>query len=140
MDDRKRAGSATTFPRRPRPRFAGRVRRNASWPCPHPSVFSILVVHEHHDVVIQLSGALDLAGRDPLAACVASALADEPRRLVLELSGLDFVDVVGAACFAVARTAADEAGVELVVDAPTPFVRRVLDLCDAVEESRIRST
>jgi len=138
MDERKRPGPATTSPRHPRPRFAGRIRRSASWPCPHPSTFSILVVHEHHDVLIQLSGELDLAGRDPLAACVTGALADAPRRLVLELSGLEFLDVVGAACCAATRAAADEAGVELIVDAPNPFVRRVLDLCGAVEGYRIR--
>jgi anti-sigma B factor antagonist len=101
-------------------------------------VFSVLVVHEHHDVVLQLSGELDLGARAALDACIAESLADGPRRLVLEVSGLEFADATGIGAVMQARDAADAAGVELIVDSPTPFVRHVLDLCDALGDTRVR--
>jgi anti-anti-sigma factor len=98
----------------------------------------MLVVYEHHDVVLQLSGELDLDGRPALDACIRRSLDDHPRRLVLEMSALVFADVVGADAFADARRRADAAGVELVVDSPTPSVRRVLALCGVLGDLHVR--
>jgi anti-anti-sigma factor len=133
-----RSPAATSLPRRAAARFAKRRRKCRSWPCPRPSVFSVLVVHEHHDIVLQLSGELDLDGCNAIRSCIAHSLADGPRRLVLELSSLEFADPTGAAAIAEARRAADAAGVELIVDSPTPFVRCVLDLCGALGDTRVR--
>jgi anti-anti-sigma factor len=131
------SGPTDTRPRT-RPRFANRRRTSSGWPCPRPSLFAILVVHEPHDVVLQLSGELDLGGVDALADCVGTALADHPRRLVLELSALAFVDVVGSRCLDESRRRAEAAGVELILDSPGDGVRRVLELRDQLRAFRIR--
>jgi anti-sigma B factor antagonist len=102
--------------------------RARTWRCPNPSEFSLLVVAQHRDVVVQLCGELDLEGAGTLAECLRAALAGTPRRLVLDLSALTFADSTGLATFASARRAADSADVELVLDSPTPPVRRVLEL------------
>jgi anti-anti-sigma factor len=89
-----------------------------SWPCPQPAHFAILVVHAQRDVLLQLSGALDLDGADAFGECVAAAIAEKPRRVVLELSGLAPIDLVGAACFRTVAQSAEAAGVQAVLDSP----------------------
>ena len=64
--------------------------------------------------------------------------AEGPRRLVLDLSALSFIDAVGVAALVRACRRADSAQVPLVLDSPTPPVRRVLTLADVDEEFTIR--
>jgi anti-anti-sigma factor len=109
-----------------------------NWPCPHPSVFSVLMVYEHHDVVLQLVGELDIAGRSALDECIATALAERPRRLVFELSALEFVDVYGAHAFRHARSEASDAGVEVILDNPNPTVCQLLDWCGVLDGATVR--
>ncbi|HEY3724098.1 MAG TPA: STAS domain-containing protein [Acidimicrobiia bacterium] len=115
-----------------------RRRTSASWQCPRPSRFAILVVHEPHDVVLQLSGELDLGGAEALDACVVAVLSDQPRRLVLELSALTFVDIVGSRCFDESRLRAEAADVQLILDSPSHAVRQVLELRGQLDAFRIR--
>jgi anti-sigma B factor antagonist len=96
------------------------------------------VVHELHDVVLQLSGELDLGGVDTLDECVASALAEQPRRLVLELSSLEFADCAAIRCFVRARRSAEAARVELILDTLVPAVRRTLELTGALDAFHVR--
>ena len=112
---------------RPPPKFSGRRRRSRSWPCPHPAEFAILVVHELHDITVQLSGALTRTSVDALHGCITAALADAPRRLVFELSGLERVDDDSLECFLAARDAAGSSGVTVVVDSPNRVVRHLLE-------------
>lgn len=113
---------------RRRPRFVDLERKTFAWPCPRRSVFSILVSYELHDVTVQLSGELDLAGVEAFDECVEAACADTPRRLVLELSALEFIDVVGINALLAALRRTDAAGVELVLDSPSPAVATLLGL------------
>jgi anti-anti-sigma factor len=108
------------------------------WRCPHPSVFSILVVFEPHDIALQLSGALDEDSCLPLEEAVTMALGEEPRRLVLELSALDAIDGAGVDQFVLARKQAGDAGVELVVDSPNDAVRAQLDDSGAIGGWHVR--
>jgi anti-anti-sigma factor len=110
----------------PQPRFVGSCRKSRSWPCPHPAEFGILVVYEVHDVTLQLSGELTDSGMAAFESCVDSALADRPRRLVLELSALEGMDGVGVECFIGARDRAEAAGVQLVLDSPNAQARELL--------------
>jgi anti-sigma B factor antagonist len=95
-------------------------------------------VHGLHDVVLHLSGELDLGGIEALESCVERALEDRPRRLVLELSALTFLDVAGSQCCDETRRRAEASGVELILDSPSAFVFRVLGLCGAAEHFRLR--
>ena len=78
-------------------------------------------------VIVALRGELDLL----YAPAVATALADlavcQPR-IILNLAGLEFIDVSGTAALAHGRRHARKAGGDLLLAAPRRAVRRVLTL------------
>jgi anti-anti-sigma factor len=115
-----------------------RRTRSATWRCPNPSEFSLLVVTQHLDIVVQLCGELDLVSIPSLEECLDVAVAEVPRRLVLDLSALVFIDAAGVAALIRARRHADATGVGMVLDSPIAPVRRVLDLTDLEREFVIR--
>jgi anti-anti-sigma factor len=96
------------------------------------------LVRARRDVLLHLSGELDRESRDAFDACVASVLAEQPRRLVLDLSGLSSVDLVGVGCFSDAQRSAELAGVQLVLDSPNEMVLAMLDGADAGRAFSIR--
>ncbi|MCQ0015431.1 STAS domain-containing protein [Actinomadura madurae] len=77
--------------------------------------------------VMMLAGELDMAGDARLRARVAAALADRPRTLVLELSGLEFIDCTGLSIMIWARNRLDRDGATLRIRNARPMVARVLD-------------
>ena len=108
------------------PRFSGRRYRTRGWPCRRPSVFGILVVYARVDVLLQLSGRLDAEGSPAFDECVAAAVAEHPRRIRIDCSSLDTVDLASADCFVRAHRHAVENHVQLTLDTPNPDVERVL--------------
>jgi anti-anti-sigma factor len=120
------------------PKFAGLAYRTRSWPCPRPSHFAILVVYALDDVHLQLTGALDSDGVDALGGCVETALAKQPRKLVLDLSALDSVDRCGVHCFAGVLRRSEAVGVHLVLDSPTRAVLEAIASVDGSEAFSIR--
>lgn len=102
-------------------------RRTRSWPCPNRAHFAIVVVHAQRDVLLQLSGELDAGGRDAFDDCAAAAIGERPRRLVLDLSAVEGIDLVGAGCFARAARRAAAAAVHLVLESPSQQVLNLLD-------------
>jgi anti-sigma B factor antagonist len=115
-----------------------RRTRSVTWPCPNPSEFSLLVVTQNLDIVIQLCGELDLDALASLEECLEHATAEGPRRLVVDLSGLDFLDAAGIGALLRARSTAASSGVDFVLDSPTPPVHRVLDVTGVVGELVVR--
>ena len=81
------------------------------------------------DVVVRVSGELDIASVAVLEAGVTQALAVGPQRVFLDLTGLAFIDSTG--CRELARAArtgqAVGASVELVVPPANTPVRRVVE-------------
>ncbi|HEY3723279.1 MAG TPA: STAS domain-containing protein [Acidimicrobiia bacterium] len=120
------------------PRFADRRRKSATWPCPHPSTFSILVVFELHDIVLQLSGELDIASTVHLDKCVQVALDEHPRRLIVDASGLEFADVVGLGCLLRTCRKAERVNAEVVLASPNALLRRLIDAAGVANRFRIR--
>jgi anti-anti-sigma regulatory factor len=106
-------------------RFEDR-RKTIAWPCPRRSVFSVLLVHLPNDIALQLTG--DLTGRDrrALEECAAHAVGEGPRRLILELSGLESVDDDGTAALRDVASIARRAGVDFILDSPPPSLRRTM--------------
>jgi anti-anti-sigma factor len=102
-------------------------RRTRSWPCPNRACFAIVVVHAYKDVLLQLSGTLDVSSRDAFDDCVAAAVEEQPRRLVFDLAAVDAIDLVGAGCFARAARRAEAAGVHVVLESPSKPVLKLLD-------------
>jgi anti-anti-sigma factor len=77
--------------------------------------------------VLLVSGELDIATAPSFAAQAAAALEVAPGQLVLDLSGLEFVDVGGARTLA-AVAGAVPAGCPVLVRSASPRVRRVLGM------------
>jgi anti-anti-sigma factor len=110
----------------PAPRFSGRRYRSRGWPCPRPSEFAILVVHARDDILLQLSGRLHSQAAQAFDDCVVAAVAEDPRHLVVDCSGLEAMERECVRCFVRARQRADDAGLAFVLDAPNTAVRGVL--------------
>ena len=77
--------------------------------------------------VLELRGELDLASAHQLRSSVRSVLVeDDPRQLVLELSGLRFTDSMGLSVMVWAHQRMVERGHELYLVAPRAAVADVL--------------
>ena len=76
------------------------------------------------DPVITVTGELDFSNADVLREAVGFACAGHPHRLVLELSGLRFIDSAG---IAVLLAAISRVG-QLCLRSPSPAVYRILEV------------
>jgi anti-sigma B factor antagonist len=75
--------------------------------------------------VITLRGELDLANKELLEDAVGEALAARPRRVVLDLSELDYLDSTGLAVLIAAKRRVDDGSCELRVVPGTGTVARL---------------
>lgn len=92
-----------------------------------------IVVHAHTDApwtVLTVAGELDVAGAPELRQHVMAAVRTGATRLVLDLTGVDFIDSFGLGVLvgALKRVRLLDGDLRLVV--PEPRVRRVLEVCD----------
>lgn len=78
--------------------------------------------------VLRLQGELDASNRDRLRCAINSALENHPPLLVVDLSGLDFIDCAALSVLVWAHKRLSEDGHRLVITGAQPAVRRVLDL------------
>jgi anti-anti-sigma factor len=83
--------------------------------------------------VIALDGELDLASAPELADVAAEKIAEGRTHLIVDLSGLTFCDSAGLRVFVRYRSELDGKGGRLVLAAPQPIVRRVLEVSGLVE-------
>jgi anti-anti-sigma factor len=128
--------SATAARPRPAPRFAN--RRTRTWPCPSPARFSILYMYDLHDIVLQLSGDLDEVNTPGFGRCADAAIAEDPRRLIVEMSALDTVDDPGLDAILRARDRATREGVDFILDSPNSGILALLDHSGVRESFFIR--
>lgn len=84
-------------------------------------------------VTVRLGGELDLSGAPGVEAAVEEAIADADRRLVIDFSGLTFIDSTGIAILVAAMGDEQAAGRLGFVPSRAPAVTRVLRLT-GVEE------
>lgn len=92
-----------------------------------------IVAHAHRDgqwSVITVAGELDVVGAPELRQHVMRAVSDGLHHLVLDLSGIDFIDSFGLGVLigALKRVRLLDGDLQLVVTEPR--VRRVFELCD----------
>jgi anti-anti-sigma factor len=76
--------------------------------------------------VLTLAGELDVATSDQLREAARDALQAGSRRLVLDLSGIRFIDSSGISALLETRTAAREASATLQLGPLSPRVSEVL--------------
>lgn len=92
-----------------------------------------IVTHAHRDdewTVITVAGELDVVGGPDLRQCVLTEVRAGRRRLVLDLTGVDFIDSfgLGVVVGALKRVRLLDGDLRLVV--PEPRIRRVFEVCD----------
>jgi len=77
--------------------------------------------------VVEVIGELDLAAAAAFGEAVERAMADSPR-VVIDATGLTFIDSSGVNALVRAQRRATDSSVELVVRAPDRRVRTVLEI------------
>jgi anti-sigma B factor antagonist len=83
--------------------------------------------------VVALDGELDLATAPALATAIDEQVGQGRVNIVLDLTKLSFCDSAGLRVFVRYRRQLEEAGGRFVVAAPTPMVRRVLEISGLAE-------
>ena len=80
--------------------------------------------------VISVTGDLDVAGAPDLRQAVMVAVADGARYLVLDLSGLDFIDSFGLGVVVGTLKRIRKRRGDLRLVCPVQRIRRVFEMCD----------
>jgi len=92
------------------------------------------IARSPHEVVVVLEGEIDLSTADALSTLLAEVLAERPRRLVVDLAGVSFLDSTGIKCLLIATDSAATTGCRLVVRRPTRAILRIFTICDVAEK------
>ena len=106
---------------------------SASMKAPKMTSYSHLTITtQHHGrrSVLLLQGELDLCTRERLRRAISSALKHLPQILVVDLSGLDFIDCSGLSVLVWAHKRLAEQDRQLLITGSKPIVRRVFYLAD----------
>lgn len=90
--------------------------------------FDVQTESEGTSALVTLRGDFDLQVAARVADELTRVEAGGPELLVIDLSGLSFMDSSGMGVIAAAQARATEAGRRLVVVKPPPTVKRALDL------------
>jgi anti-sigma B factor antagonist len=92
----------------------------------------LIIVTEHRGrrSVLNLLGELDLCNKDLLAGAIGSAVERGARMLVVDLSGLDFMDCSGLSVLVETGKQLAEGQGQLVITGSQPIVRRLFHLMD----------
>jgi anti-anti-sigma factor len=90
--------------------------------------FSIAVVPDRREVIVALQGELDIASADVLRGCVGELRATGFDAIVVDLSGLSFIDSVGMQALLGLSNDAIRSGQELTLVPPAPAAGRIFDL------------
>jgi anti-anti-sigma factor len=92
-------------------------------------VLQIGAEHDRRGAAVTLAGEFDMAGSERFWAFVSEALAASPRSVIVDASGLEFIDSSGLMAIVRARDAAAEAGVGFHVSSASLALRRIAQLC-----------
>jgi anti-sigma B factor antagonist len=89
-------------------------------------------------VIVSLRGELDLVDAKAVAAALRTVAA-RGRWIIVDLSGLEFIDAAGVAALSRGRRQARNAGGGLLLAAPRPQVRLVLSLIWEADRSSVHA-
>jgi anti-anti-sigma factor len=106
---------------------------------PRPGGLDVLTAEGEGAVTLTLRGELDLASVPALEERLAAIERGEPKRIVIDLSGLSFIDSSGLRVLLLADGRADEGGHELLFSQPTEPVHRVLEMTGALDLLRFQT-
>jgi anti-sigma B factor antagonist len=102
-----------------------------------PGPFATERATNGRDVSLALHGELDLGSAPDLDRQLREIEGTSPERLVIDLSGLRFMDSTGLASIVEAQRVARVIGHELVLRHPTSQVRRLFELTGLTDRLRI---
>ena len=91
------------------------------------------------DLTVYLSGELDASSTPTVGAAIDEHLHEGDVRLSLDLSSLTFCDSSGLALLFRLNQRANDTSTFFAIYAPTPFVRRIITMCDPSGVLSIRS-
>jgi anti-anti-sigma factor len=86
------------------------------------------IVRDERGLVVRLCGELDLHSVPVMRKALLELEADAPDRLVVDLSGVDFIDSTSLGVLVEAKRQADSRGRILVLAGPGSHVRRALSV------------
>jgi anti-anti-sigma factor len=92
-------------------------------------VLQIGAEHDRRGATVTLAGEFDMAGSERFWAFISEALAASPRSVIVDASGLEFIDSSGLMAIVRARDVAAEAGVGFHVSRASLALRRVAEIC-----------
>jgi anti-sigma B factor antagonist len=92
------------------------------------SPVDIQTIHEDGVVVLRLSGELDSDNADALYQALRDDTRNHPGPLVLDMSGVSFIDSTILSRLLQLRTESVDGGSSLLVRNPSPVVRRVFEI------------
>jgi anti-anti-sigma factor len=104
-----------------------------------PGGLEISSVFDGGTVRVCLRGELDLAGSQQMEDSLAAIDRHDPARVIVDLSGLAFIDSTGLRLLLQADTRARERGYDLVLSPGTPPVQRVFEVTGALDVLRFES-
>jgi anti-sigma B factor antagonist len=104
---------------------------------PMPTAFHIDASRSGDAAVLSLHGELDVATTAQLEEALAVAAGEHPRRLIVDLSGLEFMDSTGLRAVLAANENAREGEHEFVLVQGPHQVQRLLELTRAVDHLQI---
>jgi anti-anti-sigma factor len=103
---------------------------------PTPGGLEISSVFDGGTVCVSLRGELDLAGSQQMEDSLAQIDRRDPKRVVVDLSGLAFIDSTGLRLLLQADARARQRGYELVLRPGKPPVQRVFEVTGALDVLR----
>ncbi|MGH2834375.1 MAG: STAS domain-containing protein [Solirubrobacteraceae bacterium] len=105
-----------------------------------PGGLSISSVREGSTVRIVLEGEMDLASAQAVEDRLRAAEADSPKRVVIDLAQLAFIDSTGLRLLLQADARARQQGCELVLRPGEASVQRVFEITGALDVLRFEDT
>jgi anti-sigma B factor antagonist len=107
-----------------------REQSQGGWSVGQESHFVIGVEHMNAEVTVAVGGELDVDAAPRLREFLVqlSNSPEPPKRIVLDMAGLDFIESTGIGVLVGALKRLQHQGGDMVLRAPTPRVRTVLDL------------
>jgi anti-sigma B factor antagonist len=95
-----------------------------------PGGFTVEISRRLDRVMVRLSGELDIATAPLLGELFTTAGSGSAVQVTLDVSGLGFIDVAGLTTILRERSAVRSRSGDLAFSAPSPCVRRLLELTD----------
>jgi anti-sigma B factor antagonist len=91
--------------------------------------FSVALADASDDVVVSVSGELDILTAPVLERYLSTAVDRAPRRVVVDLGRVTFLDLRAINVLVEARQRIGAEGPDLVLRAPSAKVRRLIAMC-----------